>query len=90
MPLYSSSSRDALIDVISSPDLSKCPGECFRPVGLAWDKDGRVWFSSDSTGEIFVLSDISQAEGTDNSGTGLFVSQAVVTVGAVVVGLLLA
>lgn len=33
-------------------------------MGLAWDSEGRLWFSSDSTGEIFVLAQ----DGSENSG----------------------
>lgn len=36
-------------------DLSACPGQCFRPVGLAWDAQNRLFMTSDSTGEIYIL-----------------------------------
>lgn len=55
MPSQSSASRDAAVDVLTTPDLGNCPDECFRPVGLAWDSEGRLWVSSDTTGELFVL-----------------------------------
>ncbi len=29
--------------------------DCFRPVGLTWDSKDRLWMSSDTTGEIYVL-----------------------------------
>ncbi|KAK4185774.1 soluble quino protein glucose/sorbosone dehydrogenase [Podospora australis] len=48
-------SHDSLTDIISNKDLSACPDKCFRPVGLAIDDKGRIWFSSDATGEIYVL-----------------------------------
>lgn len=32
-----------------------CPLECFRPVGVAIDARGRVWMTSDNTGEVFVV-----------------------------------
>lgn len=54
-PSAEKSSTDAAVDILSTPDLAKCPDACFRPVSLAWDAKGRLWFSSDSTGEIFVL-----------------------------------
>ena len=38
-----------------NPDNSKCPEDCFRPVGLALDSKERLFMSSDSTGEIYVL-----------------------------------
>lgn len=55
MPSQSSDSRHAAQDVMTTPDLGNCPDECFRPVGLAWDSQGRLWVSSDTTGELFVL-----------------------------------
>ncbi|RSM14546.1 hypothetical protein CEP52_001325 [Fusarium oligoseptatum] len=61
-PTSSSNSKNATTTIISNPDLSNCPDDCFRPVGLAWDSEGRLWFSSDSTGEIFVLAQ----DGSDN------------------------
>lgn len=36
-------------------DLSACPDQCFRPVGLAWDAQDRLFMTSDSTGEIYIL-----------------------------------
>ncbi|CVK93906.1 related to L-sorbosone dehydrogenase [Fusarium mangiferae] len=32
-----------------------CPEDCFRPAGLAWDKKNRLFFTSDTTKEVFVL-----------------------------------
>lgn len=32
-----------------------CPEDCFRPAGLAWDKENRLFFTSDTTKEVFVL-----------------------------------
>ncbi|RSL94736.1 hypothetical protein CDV31_014177 [Fusarium ambrosium] len=61
-PTSPSNSKNATTTIISNPDLSNCPDDCFRPVGLAWDSEGRLWFSSDSTGEIFVLAQ----DGSDN------------------------
>jgi hypothetical protein len=65
-PTASSDSRDALVDVMSTPDLSVCPDKCFRPVGLAWDAKDRLFMSSDTTGEVFVLA--------RKSGGGTFVT----------------
>jgi len=55
-PVASSTSMTAAIDIVANQDNSKCPGKCFRPVGLAWDSQGRLFFSSDATGEIYVVS----------------------------------
>lgn len=61
-PTAPSNSTTATSDIVSNPDLSKCPGSCFRPVGLAWDSKGRLFMTSDSTGEIYVVTK------TDGSG----------------------
>ncbi|ROV91060.1 hypothetical protein VMCG_09572 [Cytospora schulzeri] len=47
------STHPTAADVLSNADLSRCPDGCFRPVGLAWDGQGRLFMSSDSTGEIY-------------------------------------
>lgn len=54
-PTEPSNSNTSTIDVVSNPDLSQCPDSCFRPVGLAWDSQGRLFMSSDATGEIYVV-----------------------------------
>lgn len=62
---------DAATPILSNEDLSNCPDDCFRPVGLAWDADGRLWFTSDSTGEIYVLQQSdSGGNGNGTSGDG--------------------
>lgn len=54
-PVEPPTSTTAAKDILSNADLSACPGKCFRPVGLAIDDKGRIFMSSDSTGEIYVL-----------------------------------
>lgn len=66
-PVAPSDSTNATADVLSNADLSKCPGGCFRPVGLAWDAQGRLFLTSDATGEIYVLQ---QAEVSASGGGG--------------------
>ena len=61
-PTAAANSTTAAIDIVSNPDLSACPSNCFRPVGLAWDSKGRLFMSSDSTGEIYMVTK------TDGSG----------------------
>lgn len=70
-PVAQPDSNSATADVLSNADLSKCPDSCFRPVGLAWDAQDRLFMSSDSTGEIYVLqrSEMS-ATGGGETGTG--------------------
>jgi hypothetical protein len=40
---------------MSNQDVTKCPDTCFRPVGLAFDSKGRLFMTSDSTGEIYII-----------------------------------
>jgi hypothetical protein len=57
-------SHDSLTDILTNRDNTVCPDNYFRPVGLAFDDEGRLWMSSDSTGEIYVL----QRTGEDGEG----------------------
>ena len=45
----------AVFEIFTNADNKKCPDNCFRPVGLAFDKSGRLFVSSDKSGEIYVL-----------------------------------
>jgi len=54
-PTAFANSQTAAVDVVSNANLSACPDACFRPVGLAWDTKGRLYMSSDTTGEVFVV-----------------------------------
>ncbi|KAH7312226.1 soluble quino protein glucose/sorbosone dehydrogenase [Stachybotrys elegans] len=70
-PTAAHSSMDAAIDVLTNPSLDNCPDNCFRPAGLAWDSEGRLWMTSDSTGEIFVIVRDSESNGNGNgNGNG--------------------
>ena len=74
-PTALANSNTAAVDVVSNANLTACPGSCFRPVGLAWDSQGRLYMSSDSTGEIYVVTkedgsgvaDVSRATTTDGT-----------------------
>jgi glucose/arabinose dehydrogenase len=66
-PVEPADSTVAAVDILSNADNSKCPGNCFRPAGLAIDGQGRVFMSSDATGEIYVLQ---RAEMTATGGGG--------------------
>lgn len=54
-PVAASDSKTAAVDVLTNPSLGACPDNCFRPVGLAFDSAGRLFMTSDSTGDIWVL-----------------------------------
>lgn len=94
-PTASKDSMDAAVDVLATKDLSNCPDKCFRPVGLAWDSKDRLWFSSDSTGEIFVMQYDGKSGGGgdndkgENSGNRMAPGFVGVTLVAVVVAALL-
>ena len=51
--------------IIGNSDVDECPGSCFRPVGIAFDKAGRLYFSSDSTGEVYVV--VRNGKGVDTA-----------------------
>ncbi|KAK3401946.1 hypothetical protein B0T20DRAFT_346317 [Sordaria brevicollis] len=71
-PVEASDSTNSLVDIMWNQDLSKCPGSCFRPVGLAVDdaggeeKEKRIWMMDDDKGDIWVLRQV----GDVNSGSG--------------------
>ncbi|KAK4186195.1 soluble quino protein glucose/sorbosone dehydrogenase [Podospora australis] len=52
-PVADVSSRTAQIPVMENT--GNCPNSCFRPVGLAFDAKGRLYVSSDTSGEIYVI-----------------------------------
>ncbi|EAQ85440.1 hypothetical protein CHGG_09454 [Chaetomium globosum CBS 148.51] len=66
-PIAAADSNDALTDVLTNQDLSDCPDNCFTPTGLAFDEQGRLWMSSEATGELYVL------QRTGENGEGRFV-----------------
>ena len=77
-PRAAANSTTAAVDIVSNSNLSACPSNCFRPVGLAWDAQGRLYMSSDSTGEIYVITktdgsgvnDVSRASNSGGNGGG--------------------
>lgn len=54
-------------DIFANANNTACPGNCFRPVGLAFDSQGRMFVSSDASGEIYVVSKDETANGTTGS-----------------------
>lgn len=54
-PVAPSTSNTSYSDIFTNADNSKCPGACFRPVGITFDSKGRLFVSSDASGEIYVL-----------------------------------
>ncbi|KAH0597432.1 hypothetical protein MHUMG1_04810 [Metarhizium humberi] len=55
-PKADKSSPTAEQELMWNKDNSVCPGQCFRPVGLAFDREGkRVFMTSDSSGELYLV-----------------------------------
>lgn len=55
LPVEPLTSTSAALDIMFNGDNGACPNRCFRPVGLAWDKKGRLFMASDSTNEVWVV-----------------------------------
>jgi glucose/arabinose dehydrogenase len=68
-PTADASSTTALSDIMTNPDHKVCPDKCFRPAGLTFDTKGRLWMTSDTTGEIYVLQKTSSTPTATTSGT---------------------
>ncbi|KAK4222954.1 soluble quino protein glucose/sorbosone dehydrogenase [Podospora fimiseda] len=54
-PVHDVSSKTASVPVMENGNIGGCPNSCFRPVGLAFDSKGRLYVSSDTSGEIYVV-----------------------------------
>ncbi|KAI1101685.1 hypothetical protein F4804DRAFT_343800 [Jackrogersella minutella] len=55
-PVAQPSSHTGYQDVFFPPDEGKCSSTtCARPVGLVFDAGGRLYMTSDTSGEVFVL-----------------------------------
>jgi glucose/arabinose dehydrogenase len=68
-PVEPADSTEGATDILSNADNTKCPGNCFRPAGLAIDRQGRVFMSSDATGEVYVLQRV-EVSATEGGGAG--------------------
>ncbi|OTB03839.1 hypothetical protein M426DRAFT_262722 [Hypoxylon sp. CI-4A] len=56
-PVAPASSKSGYSDVFYPPDEGNCSAStCARPVGLVFDAAGRLYMTSDTSGEIFILS----------------------------------
>lgn len=54
-PSAKADAKDGYSFILQASDLAACPNGCFRPVGLAFDSRGRLFGTSDTTGELFVI-----------------------------------
>ncbi|KAI2465840.1 hypothetical protein F4781DRAFT_445681 [Annulohypoxylon bovei var. microspora] len=57
-PVANVSDLEAVEYILQNQNTTKCPGACFRPVGLVFDKKGRLFMTSDQSGELFVLTGV--------------------------------
>ena len=71
-PMAPADSNTSYTDIFANTNNSVCPGNCFRPVGMAFDGQGRMFVSSDASGEIYVVVKDASSNGTfgSDSGTG--------------------
>lgn len=68
-PLAAPDNNTAVTDIFANVDNSVCPQNCFRPVGIAFDSKGRLFVSSDATGEIYVVQKDTPPPGTTSTAT---------------------
>ncbi|KAF3929742.1 hypothetical protein ABW19_dt0200374 [Dactylella cylindrospora] len=73
-PVAASTSQSGYTDIMTNPDNTRCPGQCFRPVGLAFDANGRLFVSSDSTGEIYLIERTTPISTTTSRTTTSFIT----------------
>ena len=73
-PVAPANSNTSYTDIFANADNSACPDNCFRPVGMAFDGQGRMFVSSDASGEIYVImrnqASNGTAAGSGSSGSG--------------------
>ncbi|KAH8808606.1 hypothetical protein F5884DRAFT_377928 [Xylogone sp. PMI_703] len=90
-PVAAASSTNVSTPVFSNADNTKCPGQCFRPVGLAFDAQDRLFVSSDTTGEVYMLvhtgnstrSTVTTTSGKDNAASSFSARTNVAILGVV-------
>ncbi|KAJ9652891.1 hypothetical protein H2198_007893 [Neophaeococcomyces mojaviensis] len=66
-PTEPSTSLTAATDIISNQNNNACPDSCFRPVAMAFDSQGRIFMSSDASGEIYMVTRTASSNGTGTS-----------------------
>ena len=65
-PVASADNNTSYRDIFANVDNSRCPQNCFRPVSIAIDGQGRLFMSSDASGEIYVIVREQNGNGTSN------------------------
>ncbi|OAG37787.1 hypothetical protein AYO21_08030 [Fonsecaea monophora] len=69
-PVDDITSKTAAVDIFANADNSKCPANCFRPVGMAIDDRGRIFVSSDASGEVYLITKVSEGNATSSTPSG--------------------
>ncbi|KAK1831081.1 soluble quino protein glucose/sorbosone dehydrogenase [Podospora conica] len=70
-PVDGPESREAVVQVLGNKDVKGCPGSCFRPVGVVVEEEGgRVFMTSDSTGEVYVVKRREAGEAVEEGSGG--------------------
>ena len=69
-PVAQPDNNTGYVDIFSNQRLTDCPDNCFRPVGLAMSSDGRIFMTSDASGEIYLITRDVGGNGTASSGSG--------------------
>ena len=73
-PVAPANSNTSYTDIFANANNSVCPNNCFRPVGMAFDSQGRMFVSSDASGEVYVIMRDQSSNGTvagsGSSGSG--------------------
>ena len=68
-PVAPPNSNTSYTDIFANADNSACPDKCFRPVSMAFDKQGRMFVSADYSGEIYIIVRDEASNGTSASGS---------------------
>lgn len=66
-PVQPSNSTIAAVDIVSNQNNADCPNNCLRPVAMAFDTRGRIFMSSDASGEIYLVSRNAASNGTNGT-----------------------
>jgi hypothetical protein len=55
MPVDAVTSTTATVNIMYNANTDACPNRCFRPVNVAFSPGGKLFMTSDTTNEIWVI-----------------------------------
>ncbi|KAF2278358.1 soluble quino protein glucose dehydrogenase [Westerdykella ornata] len=55
MPVEPATSTTAAVNIMYNANTQQCPNRCFRPVNVAFSPSGKLFMTSDTTNEIWVI-----------------------------------